>query len=63
MMVILSMIYHYASTVMFYIPKSLVCIEGNFLTMIYLETMPYIIKMEIIPINKLIIYYFITIYI
>ena len=63
MIAILSMIYHYASTAMFYIPKSMVSKEGNFLNMIYLETMPHIIKMEIIPIYKLIIYYFITIYI
>ena len=57
------MIYHYASTVMMYGPNYEVCIEGNFLTQKNLATMAHNIKMEIIAIYKLIIYYFITIYI
>ena len=63
MIAILSMIYHYASTAMFVIPKSMLTLKGNFLTMIYLETMAHNIKIKIIAIYKLIIYYLITIYI
>merc|ERR1711872_1200790 len=53
---IISMIYHYASTAMLFIPKSMLCWKGNVLTMTYLATMADNIKMEIIAIYLLLYY-------
>ena len=50
------MIYHYASTAMLFIPKSMLCWKGNVLTMTYLATMADNIKMEIIAIYLLLYY-------